>query len=112
MKLVTAVLSPHRVAAVRAALGTFGVQGMTISEVLGYGLEMWRTQTYRGTAFHDESRSNIKVEVIVADVDADDVVNVILASAGTTTSGAGKIWIQPVDLLERVRTAERGLDAL
>ncbi|MEX5637109.1 P-II family nitrogen regulator [Parafrankia sp. FMc2] len=112
MKLVTAMLRPHRVADVRAALTTFGVQGMTLGQVTGYGFELWRTQTFRGTAFHDESVSNVRLELIVTDADAPDVVNVIRRAAASEGSGAGKIWVVPVERLTRIRTGERGLDAL
>lgn len=112
MKLVTAILRPHRVADVRAALTTFGIHGMTISQATGYGMELWRTSSYRGQRFHDESVSNVRMELVVEDGDAEDVVNVILGSAASTASGAGKIWITPVVALTRVRTGERGMDAL
>ncbi|CUU57336.1 nitrogen regulatory protein P-II 1 [Parafrankia irregularis] len=112
MKLVTAILRPHRVDDVRAALTTFGVQGMTLSQVTGFGLELWRTQAYRGNVFHDESVSNVRLELIVPDVDAPDVVNVIRRAAASASSGAGKIWVLPVEGLVRIRTGERGMDAL
>jgi len=112
VKLVTVILRPHRVADVRAALNTFGVHGMTISQVSGYGMELWRTSSYRGQRFHDESVSNVRMELVVDDGDAEDVVNVILGSAASTASGAGKVWVTPVDVLTRVRTGERGVDAL
>ncbi|ADP78126.1 P-II family nitrogen regulator [Pseudofrankia inefficax] len=112
MKLVTAILRPHRVADVRAALTTFGIHGMTISQASGYGMEVWRTSSYRGRRFHDESVSNVRMEVVVDDADAEDIVNVILSSAASTASGAGKIWITPVVSLTRVRTGERGMDAI
>ena len=112
MKLVTAILRPHRVSDVRAALNTFGIHGMTVSQVTGYGTELWRTSSYRGQVFHDESVSNVRLEVIVEDADTEDVVNVILSSAASTSSGAGKVWITRVDSLARVRTGERGADAL
>ncbi|MBL7497498.1 P-II family nitrogen regulator [Frankia sp. CNm7] len=112
MKLVTAILRPHRVADVRAALTTFGIHGMTISQATGYGMELWRTSSYRGQTFHDEAVSNVRLEILVADTDAEDVVNVITRSAASSASGAGKIWVMPVDALARVRTGERGLDAL
>ncbi|MCM3887046.1 P-II family nitrogen regulator [Frankia sp. R82] len=112
MKLVTAVLRPHRVDDVRAALGIFGIQGMTISQVTGFGTELWRTETYRGRRFHDESVLSVRLECVVADSDVEDVVGVIRGAAATASSGAGKIWVLPVDSLTRVRTAERGMDAL
>ena len=112
MKLVTAILRPHRVDDVRAALSAFGVHGMTLSQVTGYGFEMWRTHTYRGQQFHDESVSNVRIEIVVDDSDVDDVVSVITRAAASTASGAGKIWVLPVTGLTRIRTGERGLDAL
>ncbi|KJE22800.1 nitrogen regulatory protein P-II family [Frankia torreyi] len=112
MKLVTAILRPHRVDDVRAALGTYSIHGMTLSQVTGFGTELWRTETYRGRTFHDESVSAARIECVVADSDVEDVVSVILRSAGSTASGAGKIWVLPVETLTRVRTGERGLDAL
>ncbi|MCM3922958.1 P-II family nitrogen regulator [Frankia sp. AiPs1] len=112
MKLVNAILRPHLVDDVRTALGTYGIHGMTLSQVTGYGTELWRTETYRGRTFHDESVSAARIECVVADADVEDVVRVILRSAGSAASGAGKIWVLPVASLTRVRTGERGLDAL
>ncbi|MBX6391594.1 MAG: P-II family nitrogen regulator [Frankia sp.] len=112
MKLVTVILRPHRVADVRAALGVFGIHGMTISQATGYGMELWRTTSYRGQTFHDESVSNVRMEVLVSDADAEDAIRVILRAAASEASGAGKIWVLPVESAVRVRTGERGLDAL
>jgi nitrogen regulatory protein P-II 1 len=112
MKLVTAVVPPHRVGALRQALTTFGVAGMTLSQVTGYGMEIWTTRKHRGRVYYDESVSNVRLEIVVTDIDAADVVNVILRACGSTSSGAGKVWTVPVDALARVRTAERGIDAL
>lgn len=112
MHLVTAVVPPHRLDDVHAALGGFGVLGMTISQVTGFGIELWTTEVYRGQEFHDESTSNVRIEVIVAEGDADDVVEVVRRAAASASSGAGKIWVVPVDLLVRIRTGERGSDAL
>jgi nitrogen regulatory protein P-II 1 len=112
VKLVTAILRPHRVADVRAALTTFGIHGMTMSQATGYGTEVPRTTSYRGQKFHDESVSNARLEIVVEDTDVEDVVNVILGAAVSTASGAGKVWVSPIDTLARVRTGERGIDAL
>jgi nitrogen regulatory protein P-II 1 len=112
VRLVTAVLPPHRLADVHAALVRIGVGGMTVSEATGFGLEMWRTQVYRSQVFHDESRPNVRVEMLVDDADAEDVVGVVRSACASTSSGAGKIWVVPVEQAVRVRTAERGIDAL
>jgi nitrogen regulatory protein P-II 1 len=112
VRLVTAILPPHRLADVHAALVRFGASGMTISEATGFGLEMWRTQVYRSQVFHDESRSNVRVEMLVDDDAAEDVVGVVRSVCASASSGAGKIWVVPVEQAVRVRTAERGTDAL
>ncbi|ORT47019.1 P-II family nitrogen regulator [Frankia sp. KB5] len=112
MRLVTAILRPHRIDDVRTALETFGIQGMTVSQVTGFGIELWCTQTYRGQTFHDESVSAVRVECVVADCDVEDVIEVIRRSGGSAASGAGKIWVLPVDAIARVHTGERGPDAL
>jgi nitrogen regulatory protein P-II 1 len=110
--LVTAILPPHRLGDVHAALADFGVHGMTISQVTGFGTELWSTQMYRGRAFYDESVSNVRIEVLVATDDVSDVVEIVRSSATSRSSGAGKIWVVPVDFTVRIRTGERGLDAL
>jgi nitrogen regulatory protein P-II 1 len=97
---------------VRAALGTFGIGGMTVSQVTGYGIDMWRTQTYRGKVVHDESVSNVRVEVVVSDFDSESVIRVITRAAASEESGAGKIWVLPVEAAVRIRTGERGPDAV
>jgi nitrogen regulatory protein P-II 1 len=112
VKLVVALLRPHAVDPVRTALGTFGVRGMTLSQVTGFGVEMWRTHVYRGRVIHDESVSNVRIEVVVSNDDVESVVSIILKAAASPNSGAGKIWVLPVDAAARVRTGERGLDAL
>jgi nitrogen regulatory protein P-II 1 len=112
VKLVTAILRPHRVADVRAALTTFGIHGMTMSPATGYGMEGGRASSYRGQRFRAETVSNVRLEIVVEDTDLEDIVSVILGSAASTASGAGKIWVTPVDGLARVRTGERGVDAL
>jgi nitrogen regulatory protein P-II 1 len=112
VKLVVALLRPHAVDPVRAALGTFGVRGMTLSQVTGFGVEMWRTHVYRGRVIHDESVSNVRIEALVANDDVESVISIILKAAASPNSGAGKIWVLPVDAAARVRTGERGLDAI
>lgn len=112
MKLVTAVIKPHKWEDVRAALETVGVTGMTVSEVSGYGRQKGHTEVYRGAEYTVDFVPKVRLDVVVADDDAADVVDVIVKSAATGQIGDGKVWSTPVDELVRVRTGERGPDAL
>jgi len=112
MRLVTAVIKPFKLDEVKAALETFGVAGMTVSEVQGYGRQRGHTEVYRGAEYQVDFVPKIRVEVIVDDDDADDVVEVIVKSASTGKIGDGKVWMTPVESMVRVRTGERGRDAL
>ena len=112
MKLVTAVIKPHKWDEVREALETFGVTGMTVSEVSGYGRQKGHTEVYRGAEYTVDLVPKVRVEVLVDDADSDDVIEVITKSAQTGRIGDGKVWSTPVDTVVRVRTGERGVDAL
>ncbi len=112
MKLITAVIKPHKLDEVKAALEAFGVQGMTVSEANGYGRQRGHTEVYRGAEYTVDLVPKARLEVIVDDADAADVVDVIVKSAQTGRIGDGKVWVVPVDDVVRVRTAERGVDAL
>jgi len=112
MRLVTAVIKPFKLDEVKAALETFGVAGLTVSEVQGYGRQRGHTEVYRGAEYQVDFVPKIRVEVVVDDDDADDVVEVIVKSAATGKIGDGKVWTLPVETMVRVRTGERGLDAL
>ena len=112
MKLVTAVIKPHKWEDVRLALEAFGVTGMTVSEVSGYGRQKGHTEVYRGAEYDIALVPKIRVEIIVDGDDADEIVTVIVKSAATGRIGDGKVWSVPVDEIVRVRTGERGLDAL
>ena len=112
MKLVTAVIKPHKWEDVREALETFGVHGLTVSEVNGYGRQKGHTEVYRGAEYTVDFVPKVRLDVVVADDDAADVVDVIVKSAATGQIGDGKVWSTPVDELVRVRTGERGPDAL
>ncbi len=112
MRLVTAVIKPFKLDEVKAALETFGVAGMTVSEVQGYGRQRGHTEVYRGAEYQVDFVPKIRVEVIVDDDDADDVAEVIVKSASTGKIGDGKVWTTPVESMVRVRTGERGRDAL
>ncbi len=112
MKLVTAVVKPFRIEEVRAALETFGVHGMTVTEASGYGRQKGHTEVYRGAEYTVDLVPKARIEVLVDDIDADDVVEVVVKSAQTGRIGDGKVWVTPVETVVRVRTGERGTDAL
>ena len=108
MKLVTAVIKPHKWEDVREALETFGVTGMTVSEVSGYGRQKGHTEVYRGAEYDISLVPKIRLEVVVDDGDADAVVGAIVSSAQTGRIGDGKVWVAPVESVVRVRTGETG----
>ena len=112
MKLVTAVIKPFKLDEVRAALLAFGVQGMTVSESSGYGRQRGHTEVYRGAEYTVELLPKVRLEVLVDDEDVDDVVDVIVRAARTGKIGDGKVWSVPVETVIRVRTGERGQEAL
>src|SRR5689334_22972184 len=112
MKLVTAIIKPHMLDEVKTALESFGVEGMTVSEAQGFGRQRGHTEVYRGAEYTVDLVPKVRLEVLVDDGDADDVVEVILKSAQTGRIGDGKIWVVPVDAVVRVRTGERGAEAL
>jgi nitrogen regulatory protein P-II 1 len=112
MKLITAVIKPHKLDEVKAALEAFGVQGMTVSEASGYGRQRGHTEVYRGAEYTVDLVPKVRLEVLVDDSDASDVVDIIVKSAQTGRIGDGKVWTVPVDHVVRVRTGESGLDAL
>ena len=112
MKLVTAVIKPHKWEEVRAALEAFGVTGMTVSEVSGYGRQKGHTEVYRGAEYDIALVPKIRIEILVEDAEADDVVRTITASAQTGRIGDGKVWVVPVETVVRVRTGERDESAV
>jgi nitrogen regulatory protein P-II 1 len=112
MKLVTAVIKPHRLDEVKNALEAFGVQGLTVSEASGYGRQRGHTEVYRGAEYTVDLVPKVRVEVLVDDADAPDVVDVVVKAAQTGRIGDGKVWTLPVDDVVRVRTGEHGVDAL
>ncbi len=112
MRLVTAVVKPFKLDDVKTALEVFGVQGMTVSEVQGHGRQRGHTEVYRGAEYTVTFVPKVRVEVLVDDADAGDVVDVIVKAASTGSIGDGKVWSVPVDDVVRVRTGERGVEAL
>jgi nitrogen regulatory protein P-II 1 len=112
MRLVTAIIKPFKLDDVKSALETFGVHGLTVGEVSGYGRQKGHTEVYRGAEYTVDFVPKVRLDVVVADDDAGDVVDVIVKAASTGQIGDGKVWTTPVGDLVRVRTGERGPDAL
>ncbi|HEY3000952.1 MAG TPA: P-II family nitrogen regulator [Kribbellaceae bacterium] len=112
MKLVTAVVKPHKLDDVRAALEQFGVTGMTVTEASGYGRQKGHTEVYRGAEYEVDLVPKVRLEIVVEDGDAGEVVDVLVKAAQTGRIGDGKVWVTPVDTIVRVRTGERDADAL
>ena len=112
MKLVTAIVKPFKLDDVKSALETLGVLGLTVSEVRGYGRQKGHTEVYRGAEYTVDLVPKIRLEVLVDDLDSDKVVETVMEAARTGKIGDGKVWVTPVDAVVRVRTGERGADAL
>ncbi|MGA9102033.1 P-II family nitrogen regulator [Aeromicrobium sp.] len=112
MKLVTAVIKPHKWEDVREALGASGIAGMTVTEASGHGQQKGHTEVYRGAEYEVTLVPKIRVEVVVDDADADAVVNTIASAARTGKIGDGKVWVVPVESVVRVRTGETDESAL
>jgi nitrogen regulatory protein P-II 1 len=112
MRLVTAVIKPFKLDEVRAALLAFGVQGLTVSESSGYGRQRGHTEVYRGAEYTVDLVPKVRLEVLVDDDDVADIGEVIVRAARTGKIGDGKVWSVPVETVIRVRTGERGREAL
>ena len=112
MKLVTAIIKPHQLDAVKEALEAYGISGMTVSEASGYGRQRGHSEVYRGAEYTVDFVPKSRIEVLVDDMDASSVVDVILKAAQSGRIGDGKIWVVPVEDVARVRTGERGVEAI
>src|SRR4051812_9937275 len=112
MKLVTAIIKPFKVDDVKSALTEAGVQGMTVSEVRGFGRQRGHTEVYRGAEYTVDFVPKIRIEAVVDDADAQRIVDVITEAARTGKIGDGKVWTTSVDNVTRIRTGEMGQDAL
>jgi nitrogen regulatory protein PII len=112
MRLVTAIVKPFKLDDVKTALEGFGVQGMTVSEVQGYGRQRGHTEVYRGAEYAVAFIPKVRIEVVVDEFDAPRVIDAIVKAASTGKIGDGKVWSTPVDEIVRVRTGERGHEAL
>jgi nitrogen regulatory protein P-II 1 len=112
MMLVTAILKPFALEEVRAGLERLDISGMTVSEVSGYGRQRGHTEVYRGADYHVDFVPKVRVEVVVDDAAVERVIDAVARAARSGKIGDGKVWVTPVDTMVRVRTRERGADAL
>ena len=112
MKLITAVIKPFKLDEVKDALKAAGVAGMTVSEVRGFGRQGGHTETYRGAEYQIDFVPKVVLEAVVADEEADRVVDTIATAAATGKIGDGKIWVTDVERIVRIRTGEEGGDAV
>lgn len=112
MKLVTAIIKPHRIDDVKEALEAFGIAGLTVSEARGFGRQRGHSEVYRGAEYVVDFVPKLRVEVLVDDVDAPAVVDAIVVASRTGRIGDGKVWVTSIDDLVRVRTGEKGEQAL
>lgn len=112
MKLITAIIKPFKLDEVREALSEIGVNGLTISEVKGFGRQKGHTELYRGAEYVVDFLPKIRIDIVVPAVMVDDLIDVIIKSAFTGKIGDGKIFVQNVEQAIRIRTGESGIDAL
>jgi nitrogen regulatory protein P-II 1 len=112
MKLITAIVKPFKLDDVKAALKEAGVSGMTTSEVQGFGRQGGHTEVYRGTEYKVDFVPKVKVEILADDAVVSDLVDKIVMAAQTDKIGDGKVWVTPVDEVTRIRTGEKGSDAV
>ena len=112
MKLIIAIIKPFKLEEVKAALSEVGVEGMTVTEVKGFGRQKGHTEIYRGSEYTVDFLPKVKVEVAVADESASKAINAIVASAKTGKIGDGKVFVLPLESVVRVRTGEQGEAAI
>lgn len=112
MKLITAIIKPFRLDGVKEALKAVGVEGLTVTEVQGFGRQGGHTETYRGAEYKIDFVPKGKIEAVVSDAVVDQLVDAIVTAARTDKIGDGKVWVTPAELLVRIRTGERNDDAV
>jgi nitrogen regulatory protein P-II 1 len=112
MKLITAILKPFKLDDVKDALQAAGITGMTVSEASGFGRQRGHTEVYRGAEYTVDLVPKVRLEVLVNDADVDSALDLIVKTASTGSIGDGKVWTTAVEQVIRVRTGERGSDAI
>ncbi|MCX8643984.1 P-II family nitrogen regulator [Bifidobacterium sp. B4081] len=112
MKLITAIIQPGRLDQIKQALTEAGVHGMTVSSAQGYGRQGGHKEVYRGSTVKVDLVPKTRLEVLTEDSRVDELVDTIVQAAATNTVGDGKVWVQSLDSVVRVRTGETGVDAI
>ena len=112
MKLVVAIVKPFKLEEVKEALEGVGVQGMTVSDARGFGRQRGHTEVYRGAEYQVDFVPKARLEVLVDDGHVDETVKAIVTAARTDSIGDGKVWVVPAEQVVRIRTGEKGADAL
>jgi len=112
MKLIVAIIKPHKLDEVKEALRSIGVNGMTVTETQGFGRQRGHTEVYRGAEYQVDFVPKVKVEVIADDAQVQGVVDAVLKAARTGKIGDGKVWVTSVEQVHRIRTGEMGPDAI
>ena len=112
MKLITAVVKPHRLDEVKEALKGAGVTGITVTEVRGFGRQGGHTETYRGAEYRIDFVPKVQLSIVADDSRVDEIIEVIVGAARTDKIGDGKIWVTDIDRIVRIRTGEEGRDAI
>ncbi len=112
MKLITAIIKPFKLDDVKEALKSAGMQGITVSEVQGFGRQRGHTEVYRGAEYEIDFVPKVRIEILVDDAEVDGLVTAIIESARTGKIGDGKVWVTTVESVYRVRTGEAGSDAI
>jgi nitrogen regulatory protein P-II 1 len=112
MKLITAIVKPFKLDEVKEALKDAGVQGMTVSEVQGFGRQRGHTEVYRGAEYTIDFVPKVRLEILADETDLDRIIDAIVAAARTDKIGDGKVWVSDVDRIVRIRTGEMGADAV
>lgn len=112
MKLVTAIVKPHRVEDIKEALDELGVQGLTLTEVRGYGRQRGHTEVYRGAEYRIEFVPKARLEILVDETRVDELIDILVKHARTGQVGDGKVFVTPVERIVRIRTGEENTDAI
>ena len=112
MKKVEAIVKPFKLEYIKEALSEIGIQGMTVTEVKGFGRQKGHTEIYRGSEYTVDFLPKVKLEIIVDDEQVDDVIDKIVSTANTSKIGDGKVFVSPIEEAVRIRTGERGPDAV
>jgi nitrogen regulatory protein P-II 1 len=112
MKAIVAVIKPFKLEDTKDALEAIGVQGMTVTDARGFGRQKGHTEVYRGAEYQVDFTPKTRIEVVVDDDMVDEAVKAIVTSAQTESIGDGKVWVLPVEQIVRIRTGEKGADAL